>query len=96
MQKQCQRNELCLFSIADKTIFFSDLKKISENQQAPIELDSYVKKLNNSRRRVMLVNNILQNAQVKRETQSETFLRAKLNVEVPQWNHVRLVVAVCV
>ena len=41
-----------------------DLKKAAERQNAPIELDAYVKKLNNSKRRVMLVNNILQNAQV--------------------------------
>ncbi|KAK2165503.1 hypothetical protein LSH36_49g04058 [Paralvinella palmiformis] len=40
-----------------------DLKKIQEQQQVQIELDGYVKKLNNARRRVMLVNNILQNAQ---------------------------------
>ena len=43
---------------------FSDLKKIAELQGIPIDLEPYVKKLNNSRRRVMLVNNILQNAQV--------------------------------
>jgi len=40
-----------------------DLKKISEAQPNNVDLDSYIKKLNNSRRRVMLVNNILQNAQ---------------------------------
>jgi DNA repair exonuclease SbcCD ATPase subunit len=40
-----------------------DLKKIREQQQTPIELDSYLKKLSNSRRRVMLVSNILQNLQ---------------------------------
>ncbi|KAL8602069.1 hypothetical protein ACOMHN_007339 [Nucella lapillus] len=40
-----------------------DLKKISENEAVPVELDPYVKKLNNSRRRVMLVNSILQNVQ---------------------------------
>ena len=43
---------------------FLDLKKIAELQGIPIDLEPYVKKLNNSRRRVMLVNNILQNAQV--------------------------------
>ena len=43
---------------------FSDLKVIAENQAIPVDLESYVKKLNNSRRRVMLVNNILQNVQV--------------------------------
>lgn len=47
---------------------FLVLKKISENQPVPVELDGYVKKLNNARRRVMLVNNILQNSQVCMET----------------------------
>ncbi|GFO19935.1 snare-associated protein snapin-like [Plakobranchus ocellatus] len=40
-----------------------DLKKISENDPMPVELEPYVKKLNSSRRRVMLVNSILQNVQ---------------------------------
>jgi len=45
----------------------SDLKQISEIQQeqsASIELEAYLKKLNNARRRIVLVNNILQNVQV--------------------------------
>ncbi|XP_041371095.1 SNARE-associated protein Snapin-like [Gigantopelta aegis] len=41
-----------------------DLKKIAENGQMPLDLEPYVKKLNTSRRRVTLVNNILQNVQV--------------------------------
>ncbi|CAI9738914.1 Hypothetical predicted protein [Octopus vulgaris] len=40
-----------------------DLKKISDSQQVPVDLEPYVKKLSNARRRVMLVNNILQNVQ---------------------------------
>jgi SNARE-associated protein Snapin len=40
-----------------------DLKKISELQQIPVDLDPYLKKLSSARRRVMLVNNILQNTQ---------------------------------
>ncbi|KAL9989522.1 hypothetical protein ACROYT_G004083 [Oculina patagonica] len=40
-----------------------DLHRLSELQELPIDLEPYVKKLMNSRRRVMLVNNILQNAQ---------------------------------
>ncbi|XP_074654126.1 SNARE-associated protein Snapin-like [Tubulanus polymorphus] len=40
-----------------------DLRRISEAKGVPIDLDPYVKKLNNARRRVSLVNNILQNAQ---------------------------------
>ena len=43
---------------------FVDLKKISERQESPVDLSAYVKKLNNARRRVMLVNNILQNVRV--------------------------------
>ena len=42
----------------------SDLRVISDAQTVPVDLEGYVKKLNNSRRRVMLVNNILQNVQV--------------------------------
>jgi len=41
-----------------------DLHRLSELQEIPVDLEPYVKKLMNSRRRVMLVNNILQNAQV--------------------------------
>lgn len=40
-----------------------DLHRLSELQEIPVDLEPYVKKLMNSRRRVMLVNNILQNAQ---------------------------------
>lgn len=40
-----------------------DLRKISDGQQVPLDFDVYVKKLMNAKRRVMLVNNILQNAQ---------------------------------
>jgi len=40
-----------------------DLCKISDAQHMPFDLDVYVKKLMNAKRRVMLVNNILQNAQ---------------------------------
>ncbi|ESN92442.1 hypothetical protein HELRODRAFT_146610, partial [Helobdella robusta] len=40
-----------------------DLKKIAELQNSKMELEPYLKKLTNARRRVMLANNILQNAQ---------------------------------
>jgi len=46
----------------------TDLKRISElqQQQAPsIDLEPHLKKLNNARRRIVLVNNVLQNAQVQ-------------------------------
>ncbi|KAK3704675.1 hypothetical protein QZH41_018935 [Actinostola sp. cb2023] len=42
-----------------------DLHKLQELQEIPLDLEPYVKKLMNSRRRIMLVNNILQNAQVQ-------------------------------
>lgn len=41
-----------------------ELCRINEHQKVALDLDPYVKKLLNARRRVVLVNNILQNAQV--------------------------------
>uniref|UniRef100_UPI00358FAA7D SNARE-associated protein Snapin n=1 Tax=Myxine glutinosa TaxID=7769 RepID=UPI00358FAA7D len=41
----------------------TELQRIGEEQHAVLDLDPYVKKLMNARRRVVLVNNILQNAQ---------------------------------
>ena len=49
---------------SDLHMIFLDLKRIAEQQVVPVDLEPYVKKLNSSRRRVMLVNNILQNVQV--------------------------------
>ncbi|XP_015925576.1 SNARE-associated protein Snapin [Parasteatoda tepidariorum] len=40
-----------------------ELRQISETYSSMFDLDVYVKKLMNAKRRVMLVNNILQNAQ---------------------------------
>ena len=45
--------------------FFAELGRINEHQKVALDLDPYVKKLLNARRRVVLVNNILQNAQVR-------------------------------
>ncbi|CDQ57353.1 unnamed protein product [Oncorhynchus mykiss] len=42
----------------------TELCRINEHQKVVLDLDPYVKKLLNARRRVVLVNNILQNAQV--------------------------------
>lgn len=44
--------------------FCTELCRINEHQKVALDLDPYVKKLLNARRRVVLVNNILQNAQV--------------------------------
>ncbi|XP_027892085.1 SNARE-associated protein Snapin [Xiphophorus couchianus] len=41
----------------------TELFRINEHQKIALDLDPYVKKLLNARRRVVLVNNILQNAQ---------------------------------
>ncbi|NXF27102.1 SNAPN protein, partial [Rhodinocichla rosea] len=43
----------------------TELCRINEDQKVALDLDPYVKKLLNARRRVVLVNNILQNAQVR-------------------------------
>ena len=53
------------FGMVSFFFFFLDLHRLSELQELPVDLEPYVKKLMNSRRRVMLVNNILQNAQVR-------------------------------
>lgn len=52
-------------------LLFSELCRINEDQKVALDLDPYVKKLLNARRRVVLVNNILQNAQVIKK---ESFL----------------------
>uniref|UniRef100_A0A6J0V0I0 Biogenesis of lysosome-related organelles complex 1 subunit 7 n=1 Tax=Pogona vitticeps TaxID=103695 RepID=A0A6J0V0I0_9SAUR len=41
----------------------TELCRINDDQKVALDLDPYVKKLLNARRRVVLVNNILQNAQ---------------------------------
>ncbi|XP_013415783.1 SNARE-associated protein Snapin [Lingula anatina] len=65
-----------------------DLRKVSDAQQVPVELEPYVKKLNNARRRVMLVNNIIQNAQerlgkLQQNISKETSRRKTLLQESP-------------
>ena len=45
-------------------ILSAELQTISQNQQCPVDLDVYVKKLLEARRRITIVNGILQNAQV--------------------------------
>ena len=41
----------------------SDLRKISEEQGCPVDLETYITKLNNSKKRVVVVQNILSAAQ---------------------------------
>ena len=54
-----------LFCLLHQYLFFAELGRINEHQKVALDLDPYVKKLLNARRRVVLVNNILQNAQVR-------------------------------
>lgn len=39
---------------------------MSEHQKVPVDLDMYIKKLANSRKRILLVNEILQNVQARK------------------------------
>uniref|UniRef100_A0A1I8J448 Biogenesis of lysosome-related organelles complex 1 subunit 7 n=1 Tax=Macrostomum lignano TaxID=282301 RepID=A0A1I8J448_9PLAT len=57
---------------------------ITDEKSAPVDLEAYVKKLNNAKRRVMLVNNIIQNAQERlgRLHASIQKEQARLNTEV--------------
>lgn len=41
-----------------------ELRRVQEQAQCPLPLDSYIKKLQNAKRRVVVVNNVLQNTQV--------------------------------
>uniref|UniRef100_A0A8C5RF50 Biogenesis of lysosome-related organelles complex 1 subunit 7 n=1 Tax=Laticauda laticaudata TaxID=8630 RepID=A0A8C5RF50_LATLA len=54
------------------------LCRINEDQKVALDLDPYVKKLLNARRRVVLVNNILQNAQVFPVVLCESFTATKM------------------
>lgn len=42
----------------------AELAIISQHQHSPIDLESYIKKLIDARKRITIVNSILQNAQV--------------------------------
>ena len=55
----CIVNSL-LFSL----ILPPELRQLSEKQKVPVDLDTYIKKLANSRKRILLVNDILHNVQV--------------------------------
>jgi hypothetical protein len=46
-------------------VLSEELKKISESQQCPLDIDLYVRKLINAKLKVTVVSNILQSAQVK-------------------------------
>ena len=52
----------------------AELRQLSEKQRVPVDLDTYIKKLANSRKRVLLVNDILLNVQVSVQI-SAFFLR---------------------
>ena len=53
-----------LFTFKNVIIFATVLRQLSQEREPPVELDAYVKKLMNSKRRIGVVNNIVQNAQV--------------------------------
>ncbi|XP_013852495.1 SNARE-associated protein Snapin isoform X1 [Sus scrofa] len=69
----------------------TELCRINEDQKVALDLDPYVKKLLNARRRVVLVNNILQNAQLHTH-QAHLFyhLQASLTMERLPLLHARL------
>lgn len=52
-----------------------DLQKVSEEKAVPLDLEPHVKKLNNAKRRVMLVNNILQNVEERVRKLHQNILR---------------------
>ncbi|KAI4591336.1 hypothetical protein MJG53_020345 [Ovis ammon polii x Ovis aries] len=61
-QLTCPKNKAIRCLVAS-SFCLPELCRINEDQKVALDLDPYVKKLLNARRRVVLVNNILQNAQ---------------------------------
>ena len=53
-----------LFACTQQSRCYPELRQLSEKQKVPVDLDTYIKKLANSRKRVLLVNDILHNVQV--------------------------------
>lgn len=66
-------------------VLFAELCRINEHQKVALDLDPYVKKLLNARRRVVLVNNILQNAQVS----GKLFVLKFLKLCYQHWCHLQ-------
>jgi chromosome segregation ATPase len=52
-----------------------ELRQLSEKQKVPVDLDTYIRKLANSRKRVLLVNDILQNVQGRVEKLHKSVVR---------------------
>lgn len=52
-----------------------ELRQLSEKQKVPVDLDTYIKKLANSRKRVLLVNDILHNVQARVEKLHKSVMR---------------------
>jgi len=53
----------------------AELKKISEQQASPIDLESYITKLGNSKKRVLVVQNVLASAQDRLNKVHQSCLR---------------------
>ncbi|XP_076455391.1 SNARE-associated protein Snapin-like [Babylonia areolata] len=70
-----------------------DLKKVAEAEAVPADLEPYAKKLNNSRRRVILVNSILQNIQERlhklQSNVSKETARKKTLLDPPSPGHMK-------
>jgi hypothetical protein len=59
----------------------AELTVISQNQQSPIDLESYIKKLLDARKRITIVNSILQNAQVRFQVIRPIIIKEVLNTK---------------
>lgn len=59
----------------------AELTVISQNQQSPIDLESYIKKLLDARKRITIVNSILQNAQVRFQVIRPIIIKKVLNTK---------------
>lgn len=64
LDSQVERTRQAQSELKDQIESLSvDLKKVAEEQSCPVDLESYITKLNNSKKRVVVVQNILATAQ---------------------------------
>ena len=55
------------------------LRAIEDEQSCPVDLESYINKLNSAKKRIIVVNNILQGAQVTKYFNFKSYLKTPLH-----------------
>jgi len=76
LDTQVERTREAQIELRDQIdLLAADLKTISEQQASPIDLESYITKLSNSKKRVLVVQNVLASAQDRLNRVHQSCLR---------------------